>query len=91
MKINSRVKNRRTFLKGAAMTGDVSMIAAASAKSQNNEPASNPIAPAENGAAVAEFQAPHRPMGKTSLQVSILGVGGYHLGTAAGQPEVGGD
>ncbi len=27
-------------------------------------------------------------MGKTGLQVSILGVGGYHLGTVAGQPEV---
>jgi aryl-alcohol dehydrogenase-like predicted oxidoreductase len=35
-----------------------------------------------------DFQAPRRPMGKTGLQVSILGVGGYHLGTASGQDEV---
>ncbi|UWZ84208.1 aldo/keto reductase [Occallatibacter riparius] len=35
-----------------------------------------------------EFQSPKRPMGKTGLQVSILGVGGYHLGTASGQSEV---
>jgi aryl-alcohol dehydrogenase-like predicted oxidoreductase len=35
-----------------------------------------------------DFQAPKRPLGKTGLQVSILGVGGYHLGTAAGQDEV---
>jgi predicted aldo/keto reductase-like oxidoreductase len=27
-------------------------------------------------------------MGKTGLSVSILGVGGFHLGTVAGQPEV---
>jgi predicted aldo/keto reductase-like oxidoreductase len=27
-------------------------------------------------------------MGKTGLQVSIIGMGGFHLGTAAGQPEV---
>ena len=36
----------------------------------------------------AEFQAPRRPMGKTGLQVSILGVGGYHLGAVASQREV---
>ena len=27
-------------------------------------------------------------MGNTGLQVSIIGMGGYHLGTAAGQQEV---
>jgi predicted aldo/keto reductase-like oxidoreductase len=74
------------------MTGAVSMIAAASAKGQNNEPLgeSNPIvpnSPAEEGG-VAEFQALSRAMGKTGLQVSILGMGGFHLGTVAGQPEV---
>jgi aryl-alcohol dehydrogenase-like predicted oxidoreductase len=37
---------------------------------------------------VADFQVARRPMGKTGLEVSILGVGGYHLGTVAGQPEV---
>jgi predicted aldo/keto reductase-like oxidoreductase len=50
---------------------------------------SNPVVPNSQGdAPVAEFQVPHRPMGKTGLKVSILGVGGYHLGTVAGQPEV---
>lgn len=34
------------------------------------------------------FEAPKRAMGKTGLQVSILGVGGYHIGTVAGQDEV---
>ena len=33
------------------------------------------------------FQAPRRAMGKTGVEVSILGVGGYHLGTVSGQDE----
>jgi aryl-alcohol dehydrogenase-like predicted oxidoreductase len=85
------VESRRAFLKGIAMSGAVSVIAATSAQGQTNEPRSNPIVlnpPGEGGAAVAEFQVPRRAMGKTGLEVSILGVGGYHLGTAAGQPEV---
>jgi uncharacterized protein len=36
----------------------------------------------------ASFRVPKRPMGSTGLQVSIVGLGGYHLGTAAGQDEV---
>jgi uncharacterized protein len=75
------------------MTGAVSVIAAVSAAGQNNasQGQSNPVvpnAPGESGGAVAEFQSPLRSMGKTGLQVSILGVGGYHLGAVAGQPEV---
>src|ERR1700728_1617656 len=85
------VESRRAFLKGIAMTGAVSVITATSAQGQTSEPRHNPIVsnpPGESGGTVAEFQAPQRPMGKTGLQVSILGVGGYHLGTVAGQPEV---
>ena len=37
---------------------------------------------------MADFQMTRRPMGKTGVDVSILGVGGYHLGTVAGQSEV---
>jgi aryl-alcohol dehydrogenase-like predicted oxidoreductase len=29
---------------------------------------------------------PHRPLGKTGLDVSIIGVGGFHLGSAKDQP-----
>jgi uncharacterized protein len=33
-------------------------------------------------------QVPKRPFGRTGLQVSIMGVGGYHLGTAESQSDV---
>ena len=81
------VESRRAFLKGIAMTGAGSVVAATSAQGQGHNPVV-PNPPGESGAAVAEFQAPRRPMGKTGLEVSILGVGGYHLGTAAGHSEV---
>jgi aryl-alcohol dehydrogenase-like predicted oxidoreductase len=54
--------------------------------------ARNPIVPnfqgRYGGSDIPAFQVPRRPMGSTGLQVSILGVGGYHLGTASGQNEV---
>ena len=62
-------------------------MSAASAKGQSPNPNRAQRA-GTRGGAVAEFQVPRRPMGKTGLQVSILGMGGYHLGTVAGQPEV---
>jgi uncharacterized protein len=48
----------------------------------------NPIIPnfpGLYGSSKFGFQIPKRPMGSTGLQVSILGMGGYHLGTAASQ------
>ena len=52
----------------------------------------NPIVPNFEGEygnqSAASFQVPKRPMGNTGLQVSILGMGGFHLGTADGQEEV---
>ena len=40
------------------------------------------------GGSVPVFPVPRRAMGSTGLQVSILGMGGFHLGTASGQMEV---
>jgi uncharacterized protein len=52
----------------------------------------NPIIPNAPGGYAdspnSGFHAPKRPMGTTGLQVSILGIGGFHLGTVAGQEEV---
>ncbi len=56
----------------------------------------NPIVPNFQGqypgmsaaGAGPSFQVPKRALGSTGLQVSILGMGGFHLGTVAGQMEV---
>jgi predicted aldo/keto reductase-like oxidoreductase len=79
-------------LKGAALTGAASIVtnstrANAAAIRAEQTPAA-PNFQGEYGEPVGDFQIPKRPMGKTGLQVSILGMGGFHLGTAAGQPEV---
>ena len=44
--------------------------------------------PGEYSGSVASFECPKRPMGSTGLQVSIIGMGGYHLGTAESQEDV---
>jgi uncharacterized protein len=82
---------RRSFLQGAAVTGAVTAISAAGVAQGPGGAERNPEVPnftGEYGQPVGEFEIPKRPMGKTGLQVSILGMGGFHLGTAAGQPEV---
>ncbi len=49
----------------------------------------NPLVPNFTGeygeASTPSFTIPKRPMGSTGLQVSIIGMGGFHLGTASGQ------
>ena len=49
----------------------------------------NPLVPNFTGeygeASASSFTIPKRPMGSTGLQVSIIGMGGFHLGTASGQ------
>ncbi len=91
--------SRRHFLQGAALAGAVSALpahaqatypSATGAGGQSRLP--NPIVPNFQGqygaSSMPGFQVPKRPMGSTGLQVSILGMGGFHLGTAAGQEEV---
>jgi aryl-alcohol dehydrogenase-like predicted oxidoreductase len=96
---HSNEPSRRRFLQGAAMAG-VASVARYPAQAQSREKGTsaenismqtetpNPIVanpPGSYGESVPEFQAPMRAMGKTGLQVSILGMGGYHLGTAKEQ------
>jgi uncharacterized protein len=71
--------SRRGFLKGAAIAGVSAMIPAEkipTAVETSNEPA------------LGSFQAQKRPLGKTGLECSILGMGGFHLGAVADQAEV---
>ena len=93
--------SRRRFLQAAALTGASAAIPAAGAEAQATYPAQtadapeaklpNPIVPnfsgQYGGASTPGFSVPRRPMGSTGLQVSIVGMGGFHLGTAASQQE----
>lgn len=98
--LKSTEVSRRRFLQGAATAGAAAALPYAEAQdthargtgnaAQTRLP--NPIVPnfqGEYGAAsTPSFQVPKRPMGSTGLQVSILGMGGYHLGSASSQTEV---
>jgi len=94
--------SRRRFIHGAALAGaavvvpgeavraNVKTASVGSTGEQPNLP--NPIVPNFQGqygeSSLPSFQVPKRSMGSTGLQVSIIGMGGYHLGSAAGQQEV---
>jgi aryl-alcohol dehydrogenase-like predicted oxidoreductase len=71
--------SRRGFLKGAAIAG-VATVFAAEAIPRAVE--------ANNESALGSFRTPKRPLGRTGLECSILGMGGFHLGTVADQGEV---
>ena len=71
--------SRRGFLKGAAIAGVSAVIPAdriPTAVKPNEEPG------------LGNFQSPKRPLGKTGLECSILGMGGFHLATVADQTEI---
>src|ERR1700730_9024935 len=70
--------SRRGFLKGAAIAGVSVVLPAAVA------------ATVETGdeSTLGGFHAQKRPLGSTGLECSILGMGGFHLGTVADQAEV---
>jgi uncharacterized protein len=71
--------SRRGFLKGAAIAGVSAVI-----------PSEKIPTAVETGnqSALGSFQAQKRPLGKTGLECSILGMGGFHLGAVADQAEV---
>jgi aryl-alcohol dehydrogenase-like predicted oxidoreductase len=71
---------RRRFLRGAAILGATTVadrmnLAQAQANQGN--------ASAEN----SRESVPQRPLGRTGMQVSAMGLGGYHLGSAKNQQE----
>src|SRR3978361_875555 len=90
--------SRRRFLQTAALTGVATVVpVAAEAQAASRATAAtasqlpNPIGPnfagEYGGASLPSFQVPKRAMGSTGLQVSIIGMGGYHLGTVGTQDE----
>ena len=70
------------------MTGAVSASILSTTAAAAQQSAAVPNFKGEYGEPVGEFEIPKRAMGKTGVQVSILGMGGFHLGTVAGQTEV---
>ena len=71
--------SRRGFLKGAAIAGVSAMILAEKIPT---------AVETSNESTLGSFQAQKRPLGKTGLQCSILGMGGFHLGTLSDQAVV---
>lgn len=68
--------NRRSFLKGAALVGAGSLVpGSVNAMAQNNSEK-------RSGGTI-----PKRQLGSTGIEVSALGMGGYHLGSAKTQQE----
>ena len=64
--------NRRRFIKGAAVLGAAPLIAGGSMA----QPQSAQSQPVPDGLV------PKKPLGRTGVQVSAMGLGGYHLGSA---------
>ncbi len=69
--------SRRTFLRTDAMTGAGALAANTAAQSKEQK----------QGASMPSYTVPRRAFGRTGEQVSILGVGGFHLGATKDQQE----
>jgi len=63
--------NRRRFMQGVALLGAVPIISGGSMAQPQNDASQIPSG-----------VVPKRPLGRTGVQVSAMGLGGYHLGSA---------
>src|SRR5271156_5952523 len=72
---------RREFVRGVAAFTATAIVGG------DSMTAAKKNAPAQTGTPASDLQVPKRPLGKTGVQVSALGVGGYHLGSTKDQQE----
>ena len=72
--------SRRRFMRGAAILGATTVGNRMSLAQGQPNPSGTPVA--NSGETV-----PHRPLGRTGIQVSAMALGGYHLGSAQNQQE----
>jgi uncharacterized protein len=70
---------RRDFVKGATLAAAGSWLAAQIADSGQS---ANTSATEQTNPAIATDRVPKRKLGGTGLEISVLGLGGYHLGSA---------
>ena len=77
---------RRYFVKGSAAALTASLVVKSSLAGGKVARAGRSNGPTVNPSGNEE-QVPRRPLGKTGVQVSVLGVGGYHLGSIKDQNE----
>src|SRR5277367_5132259 len=76
--IDEKIFSRRSFVKGSAAVS-AALAARTRFTSAKEKP---PMAQGTSNNTVA-----HRPLGKTGANVSIIGIGGYHLGSTKDQTE----
>jgi aryl-alcohol dehydrogenase-like predicted oxidoreductase len=77
---------RRDFVKGAALTG-AALIGGGIALAQNLSAQAADTAAAAGSSTPPLPQVPRKPMAATGVQISALGIGGFHLGSASNQGE----
>jgi predicted aldo/keto reductase-like oxidoreductase len=64
--------DRRKFIKSAAVLGTAPLVTRVGMGQQQNDPSQRELS----------GQVPLRPLGKTGIKVSAMGIGGFHLGSA---------
>src|ERR1700685_264489 len=69
--------NRRNFIKGAAVLGAAPIFAGGKMAGANMAQQPN-----DDSQQVPSGTVPKKPLGRTGVQVSAMGLGGYHLGSA---------